>query len=194
MSSGRSETPTHPASASRRAAAAAAVLIASTAIPLPAAAPWAGEATGRGRKAEIVWIDADGERHEEVGRLIRYGYYRRVFLSVPREGRSYKDDERKVKGLPFSGDFLSFPRIDVVEFEYHPSGHEGEQGLVLNVRLLKGAPKRKEGTTLAGAQHPESPWISFTVDGEEHQVEVHPLASREEMEGRARILSMRFIL
>ncbi len=154
----------------------------------------AGEARGRGRKAIITWVDEDGEPREADARDLRYGYYDRSYLSVPKNGKTYKDTERTEKGLPIAGSFTHFARLDSIEFEWVTVPETGSERLNLKLTLPGGKARMVSGAELAGAGHPLSPFFEFTAEGVDHRIELHPLAPEDQRRGKPHLLSIAFYL
>ena len=160
----------------------------------PASRAFAKEATARGKKAIITWIDEQGVRKEGAAREIFYRYYLRTYLQVPKDGKNFKDDLRTDKGIPLAGDFTSFVLIDRVDFSWETDPVTEISRLAVKVTLSNGTVRQGSGTSLAGASHPTSPYLSFTVDGKPHQIDLHPLSSAAERAGKPMLVSMRFTL
>ncbi len=173
--------------------AAAAFLLA---LALAPAGPFgkAHEATARGRKADITWVEPDGSRVTVHAREIRYGYYRRVYLSVPRDGLNYRDEERHDKGIPLGNHLVRLSKIDRVVFEREEQPDAERPRLVITITKANGRTVTGEGKDLPGTDHPLSPWIQFTVDGIEKRIDLHPLATRETLLANPRLELIQIVL
>ena len=171
----------------RTAAVAIACLVSTTLIA-------ADKASGWGRKAIIRWVDESGNEKEADARRIRYGYWERTYLTVERNGKRYKDKERRIRGLPIAGNFIRFVRIKTIGFEWTQSRDSGDSILALKVTQRSDKIHIATGNELAGALHPRSPYISFVVDGVEHRIDLAPLMSEEERRDKPRLLGVAFYL
>ena len=160
-------------------------------VPIQAEAK---EATKQGRNATIVWLDEQGARHETRGGEIRYGYFTRAQLSVPRDGRNYRDDEHQREGLSFARTYHKFSKIRLIEFRYVKLEESAGTRLELRITPLRGKPFTESGNSLTGAEHPSSPFIAFRVDGVERRIELFPLATEKDRTGKPLIVSADFKL
>ncbi len=152
----------------------------------------AGEAAARGKKAIIVWLDESGERKEADAREIRYGYYQRVYLSVPKDGRTFKDEEREDKGIPIAGQYTKFTLIDRIDVEWRTNPETSAQRLNLKVTYPHARTQMMSGNDLAGALHPKSPYIAFTSGGMQHRIDLDPRSSEANRRGKLRLVSITF--
>lgn len=156
--------------------------------------PEAKEATKRGRNATIIWLDENGQQHETRGGEIRYGYFTRSLLTVPKDGRTYRDDEHLDKGLSFVQNYYKFSKFTRIDF--HREKIEGSPAtrLVITLKPLRGKPIVESGNTLAGSAHAKSPFIAFRVDGVERRIELLPLENEEDRGGKPQLVSADFKL
>ncbi|HET9481622.1 MAG TPA: hypothetical protein VFP98_07700 [Candidatus Polarisedimenticolia bacterium] len=169
------------------------VLVAALSAGFAPDGPAAAEARARGRKADIVYVDEKGKQQTVLGRDIRYGYYTRALLSVPKDGKGYRDDERQLKSIPLAQEDVKFSATDTIHFAWEPGGESGAVRLRVTIRLAKGREVSGPGASLLGAGHPTSPYIAFTVDGKERRIDLHPIGPDEQRQGKPRIVSMTFI-
>ncbi|HEY3176055.1 MAG TPA: hypothetical protein VGK94_09905 [Candidatus Polarisedimenticolia bacterium] len=167
-----------------------ALLIASATASLTGAA----EATARGRNATLTWIDENGQRQEVAGKEIRYGYFTRVYLKIPKDGKNYRDEERQDKGLPFAEDFLRFSIMDKIELKREIDPDSGASRLALKITLVGDRVRTGRATTLAGATHPSSPYIQFEVEGVKRRIELMPLAPEDQRRGKPQLVALDFTL
>jgi hypothetical protein len=172
----------------------AAAVLAACLFLLPAQPAQAKEATARGRKANISWLEPDGTRKEVAARDIRYGYYERAYLSVPKKGRSYKDLERETKGIPLDNSYVKFSGCDTIKFTWDADPESGAPRLVVTVTKPNGKVRKGTGAGLTGALHPRSPYIGFTVGGVPQRIEINPVGPEEGRRGKPRLLLVRFTL
>ena len=156
--------------------------------------PLAKEATKRGRNATIIWTDENGMRQETRGGEIRYGYFTRALLSVPKEGNNYRDDEHQSKGLSFASKYFKFSRISRIDFRYVKTVDPAGTRLEITITPLSGKPFTESGNTLSGAAHSSTPFITFLVDKVEQRIGLYPLATDKERTGRPMIVSADFKL
>lgn len=156
--------------------------------------PSAKEATKQGRNATIVWIDENGQQHEERCGEIRYGYYTRALLTVPKDGVNFRDDEHQDKGLSFVNSYHKFTKIARIDFQYEKTDASPATRLVITITPLRGKPIVETGNTLTGSSHPKSPFIAFQIDGAEKRLDLMPLGSDEARRGKSRIVSADFKL
>lgn len=154
----------------------------------------AKEATKLGRNATIVWLDEKGVRREVRGGEIRYGYFTRTLLSVPKDGKTFRDDEHQTNGLVFANSSLKFAKISRIEFRYEKLEDPEGTRLVLTVTPLHGKQFSESGNTLRGAAHPMSPFIAYRIDGAERRIELYPLGTEQDRGGRPVIVSADFKL
>jgi hypothetical protein len=176
-------------------AAIAAIAIGALSPSIPGTAPlFAGEATARGRKADITWIDEKGQTQTAAARLIRYNYWNRVYLSAPRGGKNFKDEAHEEAGLPLAGRFIKLTQVDRIDFAWKSDPGSGLTRLEITVTLADGKVVTAGGASLAGASHPLSPWISFTVDGAPHRIDLEPLSSESDRAGKPRIVTIQVTL
>ena len=176
----------------RRLLAAAACLVCVWWLTGPQAG--AGEATARGKKANIIWIDEAGVQHEEAARDIEYGYVTRVYLNVPKDGKKYKDEVRQRKGLPLGSEYISFSVMDRIELDWGKDETTGASRLNVKVIQANGKIRQGGGTTLAGASHPASPYFTFTVGGEPRRIEILPMSGDADRAGKPRLVAIQFVL
>ena len=195
MSSNMSDTgPRHFLRGRRRAAAILGAVGFLLALGGAVGSVWAGEATARGKKATITWIDAQGNRQQADARKILYGYVIRRYLQVPRGGKNFKDETHEEKGLPFADGFINFTQIDRIEFNRRTDPDTGVSQLLLKVTMPNGKERTGSAASLAGASHLTSPYIAFTVDDVLHTIDLNPLASEAECAGKPRLVSVVFYL
>ncbi|MFQ5700423.1 MAG: hypothetical protein ACE5HU_01085 [Acidobacteriota bacterium] len=169
------------------------LVIASILLAMPLAAlTWAGEARSRGRKARITWIEHDGTLHEAAAREIRFCYFERVYLSVPKNGRTYKDKIHKNRGIPLKKHFVRFGITDTVTFEWSTDQRSGRAELTITTRSARGKITKGRARDLPGAFHPRSPFIGFTVEGLEHRLELLPAGVGKAPVNQPRIIGMKF--
>jgi len=161
-------------------------------VPALVAHAAAGEAAARGRKAIIVWLDESGERKEADAREIRYVYYERIFLSVPKDGRTFRDEEREEKGLPIANQFTKFAQIDRIDFEWISNPESGAERLSLKLTHPKERKQEVSANDLAGSLHPTSPYIAFTSDATQHRIDLLPRSPEADRRGKARLVSITF--
>lgn len=154
----------------------------------------AGEARARGKKATITWIDAQGHQMQADARKIVYGYVVRRYLQVPRDGKNYKDETREEKGLPFAEDFINFTQIDRIEIDRRTDPDTRVSQLSVKMTLPGGKVRTGSAASLAGASHPISPYVAFTVDGVLQHIDLNPLATEAECAGKPRLVSIVFYL
>ena len=154
----------------------------------------AAEATARGRNATVAWITEDGQKQEVAGKEIRYGYFTRTYLKIPKDGRNYRNEEHQEKALPFADGFIRFSMIDKVEFSRLTDPDSGGSRLALKVTMADGKTRTGRAGTLAGATQPESPYIQFEVDGVERRIELLPLSTEEQRRGKPQLVSLVFTL
>ena len=157
-------------------------------------APLAKEATKRGRNATIIWMDENGMRQETRGGEIRYGYFTRALLSVPKEGKNYLDDEHQIEALSFANKHFKFSRISRIDFRYVKVVDPAGTRLEITITPLRGKPFTESGNTLSGAVHSSTPFIAFRVDKVERRIGLYPLATDKERTGRPVIVSADFKL
>jgi len=173
----------------RRLAAAALVAI--------ALAGWAGtraanEAQGPGRTADITWVDGDGGEHTASANRIFYVWLDRAYLSVPKDGKNYRDSERKARAFPTLQKKMKFSQIDEARFRWRTNEETGASLLVIHLLLRNGKSTEITGNVLAGASHPESPYLRF-MDGEvSRRIELHPLGAESARQGKPRLVSIKF--
>jgi hypothetical protein len=177
---------------SRRSAALALALALALSGPASVSPAGAGEAAARGRKAIIVWLDESGERKEADAREIRYGYYERVFLSVPKDGRTFKDEEQEDKGIPIADQYTKFTVIDRIDFERITNPETGAERLSLKLTSPKDRTQMVSGNDLAGSLHPKSPYIAFTSGGMQHRIDMDPRTSEADRRGKPQLVSISF--
>jgi len=189
MTSSRRYETTHRPSARRSLLAAAAM----TALLLPVAgAPahfFAGDATKRGRLMDITWREPDGTLTMVHGREIRYVYWRRSHFSKPKDGKTYKDSTIEDKGLPLKGNFLPFDQCDRFDFQWSTTDDE-KPALRIHFKKVRGDVVVGSGNEIAGADHPFSPYISFDVDDRPQRIDLLPLATPSQREGKRTLISM----
>ena len=154
----------------------------------------AKEATKWGRNATIIWLDENEQQHETRGGEIRYGYFTRALLTVPKDGRAYRDDEHQDKGLSFFQKYYKFSKLTRIDFHHEKINDSAPTRLVMTLTPPRGKPIVESGNTLAGSAHPKSPFIAFRVDGVERRIELLPLGSKEDRRGKPRIVSADFKL
>ena len=152
----------------------------------------AKEATKRGRNATIVWVDEEGAQHETRGGEIRYGYFTRAHLSVPKDGRNYRDDEHQINALSFVDSYIKFSKLARLDFAYETIAENASPRLTIKITPLRGKPTTRPGNAITGSEHPASPFIAFQVDGVERRIELNPLGGDKNGAGRMRILSADF--
>lgn len=187
-SSRRSETIHGPSA--RRSPPAAAVLAAL--LLLTAAAlthVFAGDATKRGRLMDITWREPDGTLTMVHGREIRYVYWRRSHFSKPKDGRTYKDSTLEEKGLPLKGNFMPFDQCDRFDFQWSTTEDE-KPALRILFTKVRGEAVVGAGNEMAGADHPSSPYIAFDVGDQQQRIDVLPLATPSQREGKRTLVSM----
>ena len=161
----------------------------------PAGPALSKEATARGKKADITWLDEKGVKQQAAAREIVYGYYTRVYLNVPKNGKSYKDETHEHKGVSLAGDYLSFSTLDKIELAWKQDDTAGgATRLSVTVTKANGKVVEVAGSTLAGASHPSSPYIAFTVDGQPHKIELNPMADAGDRAGKPQLVSVVFTL
>ena len=146
----------------------------------------------RGRKALISWIAADGSTHEEQTRHIHYGYFERVYLSVPKNGQRYEDRVHTTRRIPFKKKRVRFTITDTVTFEWITDQDSKKDRLQITTRSARGKVVSGHAGDMPGAQHPHSPFIGFTVDGEERRIALLPSGIHKKPENYPRILKMKF--
>ena len=139
------------------------------------------------------WVEPDGTVRDAAGKEIRYVHHERTMLSVPRKGRSFKDRTRENRGIPISRNFISFSQCDRIEFDREVDGR-GNSVLLLRIHLVDGEIVEARGPELAGADHPESPWLEFSVDRKKVRIPLHPIAAEGTVAGQRRIRSLVFTL
>ncbi|HKY31999.1 MAG TPA: hypothetical protein VJV23_05635 [Candidatus Polarisedimenticolia bacterium] len=176
-----------------------AALLRAAAIGLVLAAPAAGteakEATNRGAKATITWMDETGERRQVAeARDIRYGYYIRAHLSVPKDGRTFRDDLKETKAIPFFKNAVKFSVTDRITFERVEDAATGRSRLTVTIRKANGRMVTGIGEELAGAQHPLSPFIAFRAGAEERAIDLDPITPEAKRRGKPRLLEIQFTL
>jgi len=177
-----------------RAPRAAAVVLLALAMAPSGAGVTAGEATARGRKADITWVEPDGRRVTVHARHIRYGYYRRVYLSVPRDGKNFKDEERYDRGIPLGNRLSRFSKMDKAVFEREEAADNGRPRLVITITQPNGKVVTGTGDDLLGTDHPLSPWLEFTVDGVTKRIDLYPQATAETITANPRLELIRIVL
>jgi len=171
---------------------AAAALLLATAFLSPGLG--AKEATSRGRKADITWVEPDGTRVTVHARKIRFGYYRRLYLSVPKDGKSFKDDQHEERGVPMNDRLVRLGRTDRIEFTREETDDPDRPRLRITVTLANGNVVSAEGKELAGAYHPLSPYVTFTVDGVEKRIDLNPVGTAEAIAAQPRLELIRIVL
>ena len=179
-------------SATSRLLAAALCAALGAGLALPA---HAGEPNKRGKYAIIHWIDETGAAREVTGGEIRYGYYIRSYYNVPRDGKLYEDRLQLDKGLTLGRKtWVKFSSIDTIEFSWAAEGSEAPTQLALRIIDPKGKVTTGTGNEIPGANHPTSPFIQYLVGGVEQRLEIRPLASAAQRQGKPVIQKMVFTL
>ncbi len=140
---------------------------------LPGASRAARPARGKHDAGTIVWRDEQGRPRESVGGRVRFGWYERRRLSVPRDGRTYVDEDRQARGVPLASDFVGFTHVREVRFSWEPPPQGGLPRLVVRLEMVAGGARTVSGFELQGVQHPRSPYVAFVgEDGVERRIEV----------------------
>ncbi len=157
-------------------------------LALPAAA---GEATKKGRNADVHWTDADGRERTTAGGEIRYVHHERTYLSVPRRGRHYKDRTREHKGIPTGHGFIPFAHCVSIEFVWPETATDP---MVLRIRKHDGEAVEVRGGELAGADHPEAPYVEFRSEGKTRRLPIDPLGAGTDAPPGPKIRRLEFTL
>ncbi len=154
----------------------------------------AGEPNKRGKYAIVHWLDESGAPREVRGGEIRYGYWVRTQYNVPRDGKMFADRLELDKGIPLAKNFVKFTSVDVIELIWAGEGTEASKQLELRFTEPKGKVTTGSGNTLAGVNHASPPFIQYMVDGKEHRIEIPPLATAAQRQGKPLLQKLVFVL